>query len=403
MYKAYILSDDMKKNKVFTLINPTIFLILAICIIIYPENAFKSSLAGLNLWYNSVCPALLPFFICIDILINLGVIGFFGEVFQPLMSYLFNIPGEGAFAFTMSISSGYPVGAKVVSHLRKSRSCTKIEGQRMINLCSTSGPLFIIGAVSIGILKNQLIASTLLCSHYLSAISIGLLMRFYKYNEKSHRDFNHRNPLNTLFEHLKNNKKPLGQIFAESIINSINLILMVGGYIIIFSVFTGIIQQTEILNLLASSIKTMFPKTYINPDIFTAFFTGFFEVTNGVKATASLEISWMVKTGLVSFFIGFGGLSVNAQVSGLIHDTDIDFNLYLIVKVLQGIIASVYSVLLLKLSVFTTVFSFLRAGYVNPLPVFIFKTAINIFFASFIFLVILTLLIFLYKLKRNKA
>ncbi len=393
----------MKKNKLITLINPIIFLALAICIIIYPENAFKSSLAGLNLWYNSVCPALLPFFICVDILISLGVISFFGQVFQPLMSYLFNIPGEGAFAFIMSISSGYPVGAKIVSHLRKSRSCTKVEGQRMISLCSTSGPLFIIGAVSIGILKNPYIASALLCSHYLSAITIGLLMRFYKYNEKSNKEF-YRNPFNSLFEHLKNNKKPLGQIFAESIINSVNLILMVGGYIIIFSVFTDIIRQTKILNLLADSIVIIFPKTYINSNTFTAFFTGFLEVTNGVKASAILDISWVAKAALVSFFIGFGGLSVNAQVSGLIHDTDIDFKLYLIVKIVQGIIASIYSALLLKFSVFTPAFSnLLKSIYANPLQVIILKAAINLFFMSFVFLVILTLLILLYRQKNKKV
>lgn len=394
----------MKKNKFFTLINPIIFLTLAVCIIIYPENAFKSSLAGLNLWYNSVCPALLPFFICVDILISLGVISFFGEIFQPLMSCLFNIPGEGAFAFIMSISSGYPVGAKIVSHLRKNRSCTKVEGQRMLSLCSTSGPLFIIGAVSIGILKNPYIASTLLYSHYLSAITIGLLMRFYKYNEKSDKEFYRKNPFNSLFEHLRNNKKPLGQIFAESIINSVNLILMVGGYIIIFSVFTDIIRQTKILNLLASSIKIIFPKIYINPNTFTAFFTGFLEVTNGVKASAILEISWVVKAALVSFFIGFGGLSVNAQVSGLIHDTDIDFKLYLIVKIVQGVIASVYSALLLKFSIFTPVFSnLLKSVYANPLPIVILKTAVNLFFASFVFLVILTFLILLYRLKNKKV
>lgn len=346
----------MKKNNFTGFISPFIFLVLALCIIIYPKTAFSSSLDGLNLWYNSVCPALLPFFICVEILIGLGVITFIGDIFQPIMNFLFNIPGEGAFAFIMSIASGYPVGAKVISDLRKKDICTKIECQRMISLCSTSGPLFVIGAVSIGMLKNSYIATTLLFSHYLSALSIGILMRFYKKNIKSQK-ISHKNPFISFSKHIQENTKPLGQIFADSIVNSINLILMVGGYIIIFSVFSGIILQTGLLNIIFEPIKILLPKAKIRPDIFSAFFIGILEVTNGVKACAPLNISYIIKIALVSFFIGFGGISINAQVIGLIHNTDINFSLYLFIKIVQGLIASFYSILFFHFSVFVPVFS----------------------------------------------
>lgn len=35
------------------------------------------------------------------------------------MKPLFNIPGEGAYAFIMGIISGYPVGAKIVTDFYK--------------------------------------------------------------------------------------------------------------------------------------------------------------------------------------------------------------------------------------------------------------------------------------------
>lgn len=381
----------MKKNNISLLLNSIIFLFIITSIIVFPENAYKSSLDGLNLWYNVVCPALLPFFICVEILISLGVVNFLGAIFQPFMSFLFNIPGEGAFVFIMSIASGYPVGAKIVANLRKENICTKIECQRMISLCSTSGPLFIIGAVSIGMLKNPSIASTLLFSHYLSAISIGLLMRFYKKNTNNLKNFCCSNPLTLIFEYKKKDSRPLGQIIVESVNNSINLILMIGGYIILFSVISNILQQTDIFSIITNSINLIFPSINTSSDICSVFFTGILEVTNGIKECIPLSISYTVKIALISFFIGFGGLSINAQVSGIIYDTDINFSIYFILKIIQGAIASFYSVLLIKFSLHIPVFNYYFSSVCKNLIWYnVLKFSLVFLVTSFIFLVLLS-------------
>lgn len=342
------LGDDMQKKYPSILLNSIIFLFIVICIIIFPEYAYKSSLDGLNLWFNVVCPALLPFFICVEILIGLGVVNFIGAVFKPIMSFLFNIPGEGAFAFVMSIASGYPVGAKIVASLRSENICNKAEAQRMISLCSTSGPLFVIGAVSVGILNNPKIASVLLLSHYLSALSCGVIMRFYKINEKSISNTTFTNPFTELVKYRNKDKRSLGQIIADSVKNSINLILIVGGYIVFFSVTSKMLQITGIFSIIPKYSRGLISLINIAPDTWSVFFIGLLEVTNGVKECAKVSIPYMTKISLISFFIGFGGISVNAQVSGIIQDTDINFPLYLVIKVFQGIAAASYSTILLK-------------------------------------------------------
>src|SRR5690606_32732679 len=93
-------------------------LFLVITIILYPGESVSSAYNGLVIWATLVVPALLPFFIGSEILINLGVVKFFGVLLEPIMRPIFNVPGEGSFAFAMSITSGYPVGAKIVSRLR---------------------------------------------------------------------------------------------------------------------------------------------------------------------------------------------------------------------------------------------------------------------------------------------
>jgi nucleoside recognition membrane protein YjiH len=54
----------------------TVFITVAL--VQYPKDAFDSAIMGLNLWWNVVFPALLPFFILSEILMGLGVVHFIG-------------------------------------------------------------------------------------------------------------------------------------------------------------------------------------------------------------------------------------------------------------------------------------------------------------------------------------
>ena len=63
------------------------------------------------------------------------------------MRPIFNVPGEGAFAFIMGIISGYPVGAKIVSDFKSRNICTDVECERLLAFTNNAGPLFIVGTV----------------------------------------------------------------------------------------------------------------------------------------------------------------------------------------------------------------------------------------------------------------
>lgn len=341
--------------------NALLFLFIVFSIIIFPQEAYKASLEGLNLWFNVVCPSLLPFFICVEILIGLGVVSFIGSVFKPMMSTVFNMPGEGAFAFIMSVASGYPVGAKIIANLRRNKQCSQIEAQRMINLCSTSGPLFVIGAVSVGMLKKPLMAPLLLSAHYLSAISCGLIMRFYRKSEKPKTKSYFVNPFRELINYRKTDNRTIGELMGDSVKNGINLIILVGGYIIIFSVISRIVTVTGLLSII-TQFANLLPCVHVSStENISMIITGILEVTNGIKECAQIIMPDMTRALIVSFFIGFGGLSINAQVSGLIQDTDIKFSLYIFMKIIQGALAALYTYLLNKfgnLAVFNYEFSY---------------------------------------------
>ena len=340
----------MFKKDISTILLAGMFCILVIYIILSPNESFVAAQDGLLLWFNVVLPALLPFFICVEILIGLGVVSFLGSCFRGVMRPIFNIPGEGAFAFFMSIASGYPVGAKITASLLESKVCSRVEAQRMLSLCSTSGPLFIIGAVATGILSNPKFGLLLAVSHYLSAITSGLLMSFWggKRNtiKSTSNVINGQLPINPLKEMLKYRKKDgrsFGMLMGDAVRNGMNLVLMIGGFIILFSVITAVLKTSGILALVSQGICTLLPFLNLNPQAVSSLLIGLLEVTNGIKECALVDMSLISKLMLVSFMIGFGGLSINAQVLSVIAGAKLKFGIYTFMKLIQGAAASMYT------------------------------------------------------------
>src|SRR5690554_1921274 len=127
-----------------------LLVILTGVIIIYPEVSFRASLEGLKLWFEVILPALLPFFIMSDFLMGFGVVHFLGSLLEPVMRPVFKLPGLGGFAVAMGLAAGYPMGAKITGDLVRSKQITTSEGERLVSFANTANPLFLMGAVAVG-------------------------------------------------------------------------------------------------------------------------------------------------------------------------------------------------------------------------------------------------------------
>ena len=96
---------------------------------------------------------LLPFFVFSHVLIGLGVVHFLGVLLEPIMRPLFNVPGTGSFVLAMGLASGFPLGAVLTNKLRQDRLCSKVEAERLLSFTNTADPLFMFGAVAVGMLS----------------------------------------------------------------------------------------------------------------------------------------------------------------------------------------------------------------------------------------------------------
>ena len=326
---------------------PLLFLLFTVGLLIFSGSNLPAVKNGLLLFANNVVPSLLPFFIATQMLMHTNIVNQFGMLLNPIMKPLFNVGGEGAFAFVMGIISGYPVGAKIAANFRKNNVCTKEECERLLSFTNNSGPLFIIGTVGISMFGSSTIGFTLFISHILASISVGIIFRFWKFNNKiSNKSLK---SFSTISMNKDVNLSNVGQIIAESITSSISTILMIGGFMVIFSAVISIFNASGITNLIVIVLSPIFRILNIDTSFISALFTGFFEITNGISFISNIHIKCIsINLIMVSFLLGFGGISIMLQVLSIISKTDLSAKPYIIGKILHGLIASFYTYLLIN-------------------------------------------------------
>lgn len=275
--------NTLSKIRIYTIsirrnILSIILILFTISLIIFSKSNLEAAKSGLILWANNVVPSLFPFFIATELLGHTNIINFLGKYLNKLMRPLFNVPGEGAFPFIMGIVSGYPTGAKIVVDLKEKGLCTQAEAERLIAFTNNSGPLFILGSVGIGLFGNSTIGFLLLFTHILSCITVGFLFRFWKKNEIT----NFKSYFNTAKATKKENLNfsNLGEILGTSIKNSISVIFLIGGFVVLFSVILSILDKCNIVSLLTNMFNPFFNLLGINENFLSALIHGFIELTN---------------------------------------------------------------------------------------------------------------------------
>ncbi len=322
------------------------FILFTISLLIFSSTNLPAIKNGLILWATSVVPALFPFFVANELLMHTNIIHYIGKLFNKIMKPIFNVRGEGSFALIMGILSGYPIGAKIASNFRENNVCSKEECERLLSFTNNSGPLFIIGTVGILIFQNTSIGVLLFITHILACLTVGFLFRFWKNTDNRNVDkktINNKNKANISLSNL-------GEILAESITSSISTILLIGGFILIFSAIISILNSSGILNIFTNILSPIFNLLNINPEFLKPLLTGILEITTGINSVVSItDKKLSINIIITAFLLGFGGISILLQILSIVSKTDLSIKPYIIGKLLQGLIASLYTYLFIHI------------------------------------------------------
>ena len=334
-----------------------IFILYLFFLVLFTKSNFNAAKKGITLWANNVVPSLFPFFVAVELLKRTNLIYFLSIKLDKYMKPIFNLPGVASFPFVMGLISGYPVGAKIVSDLYSNNLCTQKEAERMLAFTNNSGPLFIIGTVGCSFYSNTSIGILLLISHILSSICVGIILGIIsriksatnKFTANSRQSASVNNFSSLLQDDIK--IADLGGILGSAIVSAIKSILMIGGFVTIFSVILSILNNTKILTIISYFISNIF---HINSDYIVGLLTGFLEFTNGLYKISTINNKMLsINLILSSFIIGFGGISVTLQVLNIISKNKLSIKTYIFGKLLHGTISALFTFLILSIPIFS--------------------------------------------------
>ena len=277
---------------------------------------------ALTLFLTNVAPVLLPFFIASSILSSTGVIPIVGAVLSPLSRFLFGCGGESSYIFVLSALCGYPLGAKLTQSAVERGTLSACEAKRTVILSSVTSLLFIAGVACSSLLNASYIAPYVLCSHYLSAIILCIISRFF--TKGSHaKDISVKQAVIT-FRNLTIPRA--GEVVNSAVFSALKSLGVVGGCVIFFYVTCALLGEPKnISGILA---------------------VGSVEMTTGISFAGQIKNAEALSS-VASFIISFGGLSIIFQTAAL--QRVLKMGELLLAKAAHGSLAALLSLVLTAL------------------------------------------------------
>ena len=160
-------------------------------------------------------------------------------------------------------------------------------------------PLFIINTIGVSFLNNKILGIIILVSHYLGNIIVGFIFRNY-HILNTYSKINISNAIKSL----KKKRNGFINVLTNSIISSINTLLIILGVITSCLIITTIININPLLN-------------------------GILEITQGLKYISTSNLELLKKVIIITFLISFGGFSIHAQVFSILNNKKIKYISYL--------------------------------------------------------------------------
>lgn len=308
-----------KYNKI--ILNLFIYAII-FYLLIHSKLVVASISESTSLFISKLLPALFPYILITELLINSGKTKDLAYGISYAISKLFHVPINCSTAVIIGFLLGYPNSAKYILNLYNTKQIDSKTATKLVAFTSNANMSYIIATIGIRMFKSFEIGIILTISHFLSAVIIGIM---YK-------------PIinNNIIQQTNINSNSFEKIYSpfELLYISISGTLKTLAYIFSYTVIFSLIPQVVFsdLNL---------------PQILTAIMTGIFEISNGINSIYLLNIPLNLKLALTSFILSFSSLMILMQIFSFVHKTKVKFKDLLKYKFLQGILSCVITFIII--------------------------------------------------------
>lgn len=321
-------------SRTFTLLLGGLALGLVVCMILLPDQVFQSSLRGLKLWWEYVFPALLPFMILSELLAGFGVISGLGVLLDPLMRSAFGVPGAGGWALAVGIVGGYPLGADAAAKLTAQGGLSHKEAERLIAASHLCSPMVMVAVIGSGFLHSAAAGFIIAAVHYAGALAAGLIVRAARGGAAP----SSRPPaavpggreegllsraIRRMQQARTEDGRAFGKLLGDAVSSSVQKLLLIGGVMIIFSVWIGMLT----LQLPNSPLSGMLLR--LLPGMLEAHLGAY-----AISQASALPLSW--KAACIGFALGWSGLSAHAQTTGITRGSGARYSFFAVYRLLHG-------------------------------------------------------------------
>ncbi|MDE6868905.1 MAG: hypothetical protein K2J83_07195, partial [Clostridia bacterium] len=281
---------------------------------VYPERYITCCFKGFALWAECVAPSLFPFMVITLIFIKTGIAE---KAALPLkkVTGFFGLPPAAAVCFLMSVFSGYPAGSRAVAEFYDSGCVSEKDCKKLSALCSTSGPLFIIGSIGVKMLNDKSAGWKILLAHVISILAVALILCLVTRKGEKRE-----------YRRAAKDKNVLYNAFYGSVIS----VCVAGGFIAFFCVAGQIAHDFNILLPLEKLLGL-----FLDEKTASAVCLGLIEATTGCRALS--ETGTKLTLPLAGFLITFGGVSILLQQLSYLIKTKVNPLKFILVKLIQGL------------------------------------------------------------------
>lgn len=285
----------------------------------FPALSVKGAADGLLLWFNIVLPTLSPFIICTQMVVALGGADLLTRPFYPAAYGLFGLSRPGTYVLLCGLLCGYPLGAKMCGDFLTRGEITQTEAEYLLSICNHPSPMFLLGFVGAR-LQHTLSPVFLLACFYLPVIPVSLLSRRFYHLERA--GARRGRPAVTTCA------IPKKITMEEVLLSTAETMVIIGGYIMLFSILAIWIQQIPAL-----------------PREFTAFLTGIAEITTGVNQICTVMPPQTAALPVVAT-VAFGGFSGIFQTKSVIKNAGLSIRHYSFWKIIHTLCTCAVFILL---------------------------------------------------------
>ncbi|THF81336.1 hypothetical protein [Cohnella fermenti] len=216
-----------------------------------PGEAFRASLAGLQIWWQTVFPGLLPPLMLAELLAATGLLHVLAALGEPITRRLFRLPGAAGWAIAFGWSAGMPAGAREAQRLRERGLVREADMDTLLLVSHLPNPFVLVLVIGSGFLHSPAFGWALALGLWLSALLAGFLWaRIAKPRGPATPPPLAQTEPKALLRRLarivrearQEDGRPFGKQIADTVSHAVSALLAIGGLMMMSSVLLRMVQ-----------------------------------------------------------------------------------------------------------------------------------------------------------------